>query len=62
MKKSSPRSVKVRLTKCRAAIRRAEAETFEVSDARNALILALAHVADAQRHMRTYTRLTGRTI
>jgi hypothetical protein len=62
MKKSSRNAVKARLTMVRAALVRAEVNTFEVSPARNALILALAHVRDAQRHVRTFTRLTGRTI
>ena len=62
MRKNSSRSVKVRLTRCRAAIMRAEATTFEVGPARNALILALAHVKDAQRHVRFFTKLTGHVL
>lgn len=54
------RSASHRLTLCRKALMRHEATTFEVSDARNALILALAHVKMAQRQVRAYQRMTGK--
>lgn len=50
------------MTRCRAAIAAAEQKVFEVGPARNALILAMAHVKDAQRHVRTYTRITGKAL
>lgn len=62
MKKGSPRTVKARLSKCRAAVRRAHDSTYELSEARESLVLALAHIVDAQRHIRRFTRLTGRAI
>ncbi len=57
---SSKRSAARRLSLVRKALTRHEQVTFEVSAARNALILALAHIKEAQRHVRAYQRLTGK--